>query len=166
MSLRRTWPSVAGLTVAALLPVVVYLAGAGVMIHVPMAVHMVAVVAAGLLAGAAAIAMSVVGVRLNDGRAVLLGFAFSVMAMLLVLHALATPGVLVGDNGLVQAAGALNVPLGGLILCASALPGLRRPLNARRLLRVQTATLTVLALVGGTALVVPGLIPAVPRPGT
>ncbi len=166
MSLRRTWPSVAALAAAALVPVVVYLAGAGVMVHVPMPIHLVVVAAAGLLAGAAAVAMSVVGVRLNDGRAVLLGFAFSVMALLLVLHALATPGVLVGDNGLVQAAGALNIPIGGLILCASALPGLRRPLNARRLLRLQTATLTVLALVGVSALVVPGMIPAVPRPGT
>ena len=166
MPLRRIRPSVAALAVAALVPVVVYLAGAGVMVHVPMTLHLVVVAAAGLLAGSAAVAMSVVGVRLNDGRAVLLGYAFSVMAMLLLLHALATPGVLVGENGLVQAAGALNIPIGGLILCASALPGLRRPLNARRLLRLQIATLVVLALVGGTALVVPGLIPAVPRPGT
>ena len=94
-----------------------------------------AVVAAGALAGAAAIAMSVIAVQLNDGRAVLLGFAFSVMAVMLVFHALATPGVLIGENGLVQAAGALNVPLGGLILAASALPSLRRPRSAVTVLR-------------------------------
>ncbi|MDA0179839.1 HD-GYP domain-containing protein [Solirubrobacter phytolaccae] len=166
MPLRRSWPSVAALAVAALLPVVVYLAGAGVMVHVPMTVHLVVVAVAGALAGGAAVAMSVVGVRLNDGRAVLLGFAFSVMAMLLLLHALATPGVLVDDNGLVQAAGALNVPIGGLILCASALPSLRRPLKALQLLQLQLVTLAVLAVAGGAALLNPGLIPAVPRPGT
>lgn len=166
MPLRRTVPGVAALVLAAIVPLIAYLAGHGVMVHIPMPVHLVVVAAAGLLAGAAAVAMSVVAVRLNDGRAVLLGFAFSVMAVLLVLHALATPGVLVGDNGLVQAAGALNVPIGGLILAASALPWLRRPLNVKRLLRIQLVTLHVLVVVGVTALVVPGLIPAVPRPNT
>src|SRR4051812_41592141 len=141
MPLRRNLPGVAALAVAALLPCLLYVAGDGVMVHLPMTVHLVAVGAAGALAAAAAIAVSVIGVRLNDGRAVLLGFAFSVMAVLLVLHALATPDVLEGPNGLVQAAGALNVPIGGLILFASALPRLRRPLNARPLLHLQLASL-------------------------
>src|SRR3954451_313357 len=166
MPLRRTLPGVAVLAVAALFPVLVYVAGAGVMIHLPMPVHLVVVTAAGVLAGAAAVAMSVVGVRLNDGRAVLLGYAFSVMAALLVLHALATPSVLEGPNGLVQAAGALNVPIGGLILFASALPRLRRPLNARPLLRLQLASLAVLVLGGVVALRPPRLLPAIPHPGT
>ena len=100
------------------------------MVHVPPIVHLVTVGTAGALAAAAAITLSVIAVRRNDGRAVLLGFAFSVMAVLLVFHALATPGVLIGDNGLVQAAGALSIPLGGLILAASALPALRRPRSA------------------------------------
>ena len=107
--------------------------------------------------------MSVIAVRLNDGRAVLLGFAFSVMAVLLVFHALATPGVLIGENGLVQAAGALNVPLGGLILAASALPSLRRPRSAATVLRIQLVTLVVLVLIGTAGLVFDGLIPAIPR---
>jgi HD-GYP domain-containing protein (c-di-GMP phosphodiesterase class II) len=166
MPIRRSLPGAALISVAALIPLLAYVAGTGVMVHVPMPVHMVVVVAAGLLAGAAAVAMSIVGVRLNDGRAVLLGFAFSVMSVLLVLHALATPGEIIGANGLVQAAGALNVPLGGLVLCASALPGLRRPRRARRLLELQLTTLAVLAVVGVCALVRPGLIPTIPTPGT
>ena len=113
MPLRRTLPVVAILAPAALVVVAAYAAAAGVMVHLPLVVHLIVVAAAGLLAGAAALAMSVIAVRLNDGRAVLLGFAFSVMAVLLVFHALATPGVLIGENGLVQAAGALNLPLGG-----------------------------------------------------
>jgi HD-GYP domain-containing protein (c-di-GMP phosphodiesterase class II) len=163
MPLRRTLPVGAILAPAALVVVAAYIVSAGVMIHVPAVVHLVAVAAAGLLAGAAAIAMSVIAVRLNDGRAVLLGFAFSVMSVLLVFHALATPGVLIGDNGLVQAAGALNLPLGGTILAASALPALRRPRSAAAVLRVQVLVLVGL-VVGGTAgLLFPALIPAVPE---
>src|SRR3954453_22923462 len=127
MPLRRTLPAGAILAPAALIVVVAYVVSAGVMVHVPPLVHLVAVAGAGLLAGAAAIAMSVIAVRLNDGRAVLLGFAFSVMSVLLVLHALATPGEIIGANGLVQAAGGLNVPVGGLVLWGGALPGVRAP---------------------------------------
>ena len=111
MSFRRSLPVAAILVPAALVPVLVYSLSTGVMVHLPATVHLVTVGAAGALAGATAIALSVIAVRLNDGRAVLLGFAVSVMSVLLVLHALATPGVLIADNGLVQAAGALNIPL-------------------------------------------------------
>ena len=163
MSSRRSLPVAAILVPAALVPVLVYFLTAGVMIHLPAIVHLVAVSAAGALAGGAAVALSVIAVRLNDGRAVLLGFAFSVMAVMLVFHALATPGVLVGDNGLVQAAGALNIPLGGLILAASALPSLRRPRSARTVLRLQLGVLAVLVLVGTAGLAFDSLIPVVPR---
>jgi putative nucleotidyltransferase with HDIG domain len=163
MPLRRTLPVAAILAPAALAVVAAYTAAAGIMVHLPPLVHLIAVAAAGLLAGAAALTMSVIAVRLNDGRAVLLGFAFSVMSVLLVFHALATPGVLIGENGLVQAAGALNLPIGGTILAASALPALRRPRSAAAVLRVQLITLAVLVLVGTAGLVFPSLIPSVPR---
>ena len=48
------------------------------------------------VATAAAIALTVAGARQRDGHAVLVGCAFSVMAALLCLHGLATPGVIVG----------------------------------------------------------------------
>jgi hypothetical protein len=163
MPLRRTLPVGAILAPAALVVVLAYVLSVGVMIHVPPVVHLIAVAAAGLVAGAAAIAMSVIAVRLNDGRAVLLGFAFSVMSVLLVFHALATPGVLIGDNGLVQAAGALNLPLGGTILAASALPALRRPRSAATVLRVQVLVLVFLVAVGTLGLLFPAIIPAVPE---
>jgi HD-GYP domain-containing protein (c-di-GMP phosphodiesterase class II) len=162
-ALRRVVPVAAIAGPAALVPLLVYIACAGVDVDLPPIVHFIGVSAAGALAGAAAVALSVIAVRLNDGRAVLLGFGFSVMAVMLVLHALATPGVLIGDNGLVQAAGALNIPFGGAILAATALPALRRPRGARNLLRVQLAVLAALVLIGTAGLVVPGLIPVIPR---
>ncbi len=163
MPLRRSIPIAAILVPAALIPFITYFLFAEVMVHVPPIVHLVTVGAAGALAAAAAIALSVIAVRRNDGRAVLLGFAFSVMAVLLVFHALATPGVLIGENGLVQAAGALNIPLGGLILAASALPAFRRPRSAATLLRVQLAVLAGLVIVGTAGMLSPELIPVVPE---
>ena len=94
--------------------------------------------------------MSIVGARRNDGRAVWTGMAFSVIAMMLLIHAVATPGALLGDNGVVQIAGALNLPISGTILAASALPALRRPFNVKVLLRiVQAVVVVVLAIAGG-----------------
>ena len=86
------------------------------------------------LAAVAALSLSVFAARVHDGRAVVLGMAFSAMAMMLVIHALATPGALVAENGLVQVAGALNLPAGAVILAASALPAVTRPSNVRALL--------------------------------
>ena len=53
----------------------------------------------------------------------LLGTAFSTMTALLAVHGLATPGVLVGPNGVVAFAGAASLPAGALVLALSALPG-------------------------------------------
>jgi putative nucleotidyltransferase with HDIG domain len=163
-SIRRVIP-VAGIVVpAALVPALAYALSTGVMVHIPMLFHCVAVSAAGTLAAAAAIALSVSAVRLNDGRAVMVGFAFSVMAVMLMLHALSTPDVLIsGTHGLVQAAGALNIPVGGAILAATALPSLRRPRGARRVLRVQLATLAGLVVVGVVGLAFPSVIPVIPH---
>ena len=41
------------------------------------------------------------------------------MSALLFVHALASPGVLIGANGLVQFAGAGNLPAGAAVLIAS-----------------------------------------------
>jgi putative nucleotidyltransferase with HDIG domain len=166
MTLRRHAPVAAILIAAALVPTLAYVASEGAMVHVPALVHLAAVTAAGALAGAAAVALSAIAVRLNDGRAVMLGFAFSTMALMLVFHALATPGVLLGDNGLVQAAGGLNIPIGGSILAATALPALRRPRGARRVLRVQVIALVALAAAGVVALAVPSLVPDAPEYGS
>ena len=134
------------------------------MVHLPPIVHLVAVTAAGALAGAAAIVLSVIAVRLNDGRAVLLGFAFSVMAVLLVFHALATPGVLLGDNGLVQAAGALNIPIGGsdprrVGAAGAAPPAQRAPASCA----CSSSRSSRWPCSARCALVLPDLVPVVPE---
>ena len=64
-----------------------------------------------------------VGARRRDSRSVLVGTAFSAMAALLVVHGLATPGILVGFNGVVAFSGAATLPVGGAVLALAALPG-------------------------------------------
>ena len=80
--------------------------------------HIAVVGVAGMLALAASVTMSVIAMRREDVHALWLGMGFSVMATLLVIHALATPGIILPANGLVQLAGALNLPVGGAILAA------------------------------------------------
>jgi putative nucleotidyltransferase with HDIG domain len=121
---------------------------------------------AGALAVTASVAMSVIAARRNDGRAVWLGMAFSVAATLLVIHALATPGAIVPANGVVQVAGALNVPVCGAILAASGLPIFRRPRRVRLVLGVQFAAVAVLAIAGAVALVHARHIAVVPTPSS
>ena len=54
----------------------------------------------------------------------LVGTAFTAMAALLSLHGLATPGVILGFNGLVALSGGVTLPVGAAVLALSALPGL------------------------------------------
>ena len=82
-------------------------------------VHVFAVGFTALAAALAAIALSIVGARRHDGRAVLAATAFAVMAGLLALHGLSTPGIFVGDNGVIAITGGLTLPVGGLILLLS-----------------------------------------------
>src|SRR4051794_41930495 len=91
--------------------------------------HFAGVGLSALAATCAAIALTIVGARRGDGRTVLLGTAFTVMAALLALHGLATPGIILGYNGLVGFTGAATLPIGGAVLALSALPALRRPRN-------------------------------------
>jgi putative nucleotidyltransferase with HDIG domain len=162
----RLLPIVAIAVAAALFPVLLLAVTAGHHVMVAPVTHVVVVGVAGALAAVAAMAMSVMAARVNDGRAVLLGMAFSVMATMLVVHAVATPGAWLGQNGLMQLAGALNVPAGATILAASAVPSLRRPRGARRLLWVQVSLVAALVLAGALALANAATIPAVPRPAS
>ncbi len=145
-------PVVGVLARAAVIPIaLLFFAGMHMVMFAPV-VHIVVVGTAGALAATASVAMSIVAARRNDGRAVWLGMAFSVAATLLLIHALATPGILLPANGVVQIAGALNMPVGGSILAASALPVLRRPRRVRLLLGVQFGVVALLAIAGAVAL--------------
>ena len=59
------------------------------------------------------------------------------MTALFAVHALSTPGFLVGKNGMIALAGGLSVPVGALLLALTALPALRRPANVRGLVALQ-----------------------------
>lgn len=119
-------------------------------------------VSAGIAAGAA-VALSVVGARRGDGRAVLVGTAFSTMAALLAVHGLTTPGLLAGDNGVVAFSGAVTLPVGGAVLALSALPEMRRPRNVKPLLWLQGALLLLVAGLGATGILAPSIVPGVPE---
>src|SRR5207248_10130119 len=94
-----------------------------------------------------------------------IGTAFSAMASMLLVHALATPSMLVGSNGIVQLAGAGNLPVGAAILALFAVPALRRPTNVRPLLVLHGVLLAAIAAIGAVGLLVPSSIPVLPGPG-
>jgi HD domain len=129
-------------------------------------VHFYGVGVSAVMAAVAAIALTIIGVRRRDGRVVLVGTAFSVMAALLAIHGLATPGVLIGYNGVIALTGAATLPVGGAILALSALPGLRRPRGIRALLVLQALMLAAVTGLGVTGMLAPALVPSVPEPGS
>src|SRR6185312_5932927 len=73
------------------------------------------------VAALASVALMARGLRSRDGRAVIAGGAFATMTLLLAIHGLATPGVLLGPNGVVALAGGTALPVGAAILSLAAL---------------------------------------------
>jgi hypothetical protein len=135
------------------------------MVMVPMSLHFTVVAAAGLAALGAALALTAAGARHHDGRAVIVGAAFSGMASLLFVHALATPSIFIGSNGLVQLAGAAKLPAGALVLALSAVPVLRRPASVAPLLALQALWLASVAVVAVVGLAYPSQSRSSPGPG-
>jgi putative nucleotidyltransferase with HDIG domain len=135
-------------------------------ISVPASVHFAAVGQTAIFATAAAIILTAIGVARRDGRAVLVGTAFTAMAALLALHGLATPGIILGFNGLVSFSGGATLPVGGAVLALSAFPVLRGPEGVRPLLWLQGLLLAAIGILGVLGWVFPGLVPAVPEPAS
>jgi hypothetical protein len=117
-------------------------------------------------ATAAAILLTALGVRRRDGRAVLVGTAFTAMAALLSLHGLATPGIIVGFNGIVSFSGGATLPVGAAVLALSALPVLRGPQGVRPLLWLQGLLLATITILGFVGFLRPDVIPGVPEPAS
>jgi HD domain len=134
--------------------------------HLGTNVHFIGVGINALLASVAAFALTLVGVRRSDGRVVLFGTAFTVMAALLAIHGLATPGVLIGYNGVIALTGAATLPVGGAVLALSALPGLRQPKGIRALLVLQAAALVGVTGLGVVGMAFPSVVPSVPAPSS
>ena len=99
MSDRSRWSIPALLFALAAAPAVLVGALGKTMVMPPAPVHFGVVLAAAGIAACAAAALTRAGWRAADGRAMLLGTAFSTMTALLAVHGLTTPDVLVGKNG-------------------------------------------------------------------
>src|SRR3954451_23402083 len=132
----------------------------------PAAMHFGLVSTAAVITSIASLALSIAGARARDGRSVLMGMAFSTMTALFAVHALATPGFIVGSNGVIALAGGISVPLGAGLLALTALPALRRPGRIGPLLAVQGVLFIGVLLLGLIGLSMPDAVPAVPEAGT
>jgi hypothetical protein len=88
------------------------------------------------------------------------------MAALLSLHGLATPGIIIGFNGIVSFAGGATLPVGGAVLALSAIPALRGPGGVRPLLWLQGLLLASITVLGFVGFLAPSLVPGVPEPAS
>jgi HD-GYP domain-containing protein (c-di-GMP phosphodiesterase class II) len=130
-------------------------------------VHFYAVGFTALTAAAACVALSVVGARFNDVRTVLVGTAFGVMAALLALHGLATPGFIMAPkmNGVIAITGGVTLPAGAALLWFSSFRFTRR-LGVKRLLALEGVLLAVVLGLGLSAILDPTGLPPVPHANT
>src|SRR2546423_8207568 len=128
--------------------------------------HFFSVGFSALVAAVAALGLTVVGARRGDTRTVHIGTAFAVMASLLALHGFSTPGVWVGNNGVVAITGGATLPVGALILGLSVLPLPRVLQSVRALVVLQVLLLAIVVGLGASALVWPSPVPAVPAPNS
>jgi hypothetical protein len=118
------------------------------------------------VAALASAGLTAAGVRRRDGQTTLLGIAFSTMTALLAVHGFATPGVLVGPNGVVALAGGLSLPAGAGVLALTALPAVRSARRMAPLLALQGALAGAVLALGAAGLLWPALVPAVPQSGS
>ena len=163
---ERMVPLVVLVGVGGALPVGLLLGVGHRMVMFGMNVHFVGVGVSALAATAVSLALTIVGVRRNDGRVVLIGTGFTVMSALLAIHGLATPGVIIGMNGVLALTGAATLPAGAAVLALSAAPPLRRPHNMRPLLALQAFAFVAVFCIGSIGLADPHVVPSVPAPGS
>ena len=135
----------------------------GVMVMPPLWVHFYGVGVSALVSDCLlALLLMTVGARRGDARTVVVGGGFTVMAVLLAVHGLVTPGVLVGNNGVIALTGGATLPVGAAVLALSGVPRL----NARRsipfLLGLVAASVAVIVTVSLIGVLEPSLVPSVP----
>jgi len=152
--------------VAAAVPLLVLAVVGGRPVELTPDAHFWPVVLSAGTAAAVASGVTVAGIRARDGRAILLGTGFSTMTALLMVHGFATPGVVVGPNGVIALAGGASLPVGAGLLALTALPFLRRPRRIAPLLVLQAALAVGVLGLGAAALAIPTLVPRVPEAGS
>jgi HD-GYP domain-containing protein (c-di-GMP phosphodiesterase class II) len=163
---ERRLPILALIAASASFPAAVLHFFGGKEIYPPSWVHFGLIAVGASIAAAAAIALTLAGARRGDGRTVLLGTAFTAMTAMLAVHGIATPGVLVGPNGVIALAGAAVLPLGGAVLALSTHSALRRPRSVKPLLILDGGLLAGILGLGVIGLAFPSLVPAVPTSGS
>jgi HD-GYP domain-containing protein (c-di-GMP phosphodiesterase class II) len=156
----------AGGLVAALIPAILHLTIGHIEVGFSTPLHFYAVGFSALTAAVASGALTWFGARRHDTRTMVVGTAFAAMASLLALHGLATPGVLVGMNGVVAITGGITLPIGGIILAASVLPLPRVLRNLVPFLVLEAVLVVAVLALGLSALIRPSLVPAIPEPGS
>jgi hypothetical protein len=164
---ERLFPVLAVGAVAAAAPGVVELLLGGHRVEISGTVHFYAVGFTALAAAAACVALSTIGARFADQRTVLVGGAFGVMAALLALHGLSTPGFLISRmNGVIMFTGGATLPAGAALLTLSAfgVPA-RLHLDVRRLLWVEAALIAAIVGLGLSGIFFPTAVPPVPAAG-
>ncbi|MDP9259739.1 MAG: HD-GYP domain-containing protein [Actinomycetota bacterium] len=127
-------------------------------------VHFYAVSATALVCAGLAALLGVLGVRRRDRRTAGIGAGFTVIAALLAVHGLTTPGFLIDSDytAAVGVSGALAVPLGGGVILASLLSRPRQLGYVRDLVLLQIGVVAVMVAFGALALLAPDTIPSVP----
>jgi HD-GYP domain-containing protein (c-di-GMP phosphodiesterase class II) len=152
------------LATCTLLPAGLLIAVGHQMVMPPMWVHFYGVGVSALAATIAAVAITAAGVRRSDTRTVIVGGGFSLMAALLAVHGLVTPGMLVGPNNLIAVTGAATLPVGGAVMALSALPKFAAVRSIPRLLALQAMVACAIVVLSVVGLLKPELVPSVPAP--
>jgi HD-GYP domain-containing protein (c-di-GMP phosphodiesterase class II) len=127
-------------------------------------VHFYAVSTTALLCAVLALVLGIAGIRRHDRRSAAIGAGFTVMAALLAVHGLTTPGFLIEDGyyAAVGVSGALAVPLGGAVILATLLSRPRSRGHVRDLVYLQIGVVVAAVAFGSLALLDPGTIPSIP----
>ena len=146
----------------ALLPVLGLWLFGGVMVMPPLWVHFYGVGVSALVAAAAALVLMTIGARRGDARTVVIAGGFTIMAALLAVHGLVTPGVLVGNNGVVALTGAATLPVGAAVLALSTLAVVNERRSIPLLLGLVAAIVAIILAVSLVGVLVPRLVPSVP----
>jgi hypothetical protein len=148
----------------AVVPVGVLAALGQHMVMPPLWVHFYGVGMSALVATAAAVALTTIGARESDSRTVIVGGGFALMAALLAVHGLSTPGVILGNNGLIAVTGAATLPVGGAVMLLAALPPFGGANAIRRVLAIEAALGVAIITLSAVGAIVPSIVPGVPSP--
>ena len=146
----------------AVVPVVVLYVYGGVMVMPPLWVHFYGVGMSALVAALAALALTTIGAARSDARTVVVAGGFTIMATLLAVHGIFTPGVLVGMNGVVAITGAVTLPVGAAVLALSGLAVFTTPRSIPWVLGIVGAAVVAIVAVSLIGALRPSLVPGVP----